>query len=89
MLCVIVSMYTVMKAVVKVGHKKPLAALCSILMLSASQSYLRSEAIVVQAGVHQVTLKKNAGANLCCLLHISSGHVGFFFLRWFDEGDYF
>lgn len=81
-LSVIVSVHTVispviMKAVVKVVWKKPLAALCSILISSASQLYLRPEAIVVQAGVQQVTLKI-AGANLCCLLHISGGHVAFF-----------
>lgn len=83
-------MYTVnssmnLKAGVQLGLKKPLAALCSVLISSASQSYLRPEAIVVQAGVQWMTYKKkkeNAGANLCCRLHISGGPVAFFSSWW-------
>lgn len=46
-----------MKNVVKHGWKKPLAALCPFLISSASQSDMRPEAIVVQAGLQPVTLK--------------------------------
>lgn len=82
MLSVIVSVSTVispvnMKARVKVGWKKPLTSLCSVLISSASQPYLKSEAIVVRAR-HAAGDLKNAGANLCRLLHISNGHVAFF-----------